>query len=129
MISGGRGGEGGRFWTLYCQKQNVPESVTKRTKSMFAPRKRNSSSVGGWKGGSLFANSVQCCCVLKESMRIAFCGHAFPLKQHFIVESRRLQIISETIMTGSDMMRCANSTCKSACQDSPHSWQYQNSPV
>lgn len=42
-----------------------------------------------------------------------FLSHVFSLKQCFIVESHRLPIRSEAIMTGSDMMCCANNTRKS----------------
>lgn len=109
-------------WSLSQREQN---------QCLHTEKNRNSFSVEGWKGGNFFAGKLvqwqrlhnnAAAFSQREHMRIAFRSHAVRLKQRFIVKSRRLTIISETMMAGSDIMCCANSTCKSACQDGPRSW-------
>lgn len=102
-----------------CQKQ---------TKSIFAPQKTR--IIPPWRKGvslpSTRKTTAFTMMVLMPSHKDkTFLSHlvTFFQKQCYIVESHRLPIRSEAIMTGSDMMCFANDTCKSSCQISPCSRQ------
>lgn len=92
----------------------------KQTKSIFAPQKTRITPPPSTRKTTAFTMMV----LLPSHKDKTFLSHVFSLKQCFIVESHRLPIRSEAIMTGSDMRCCANNTCESGCQISPCSWKY-----